>query len=156
MHICSCTLYGRPPKSAVLAAVTSAGYHCCWICSAFFFQSVSNAESPCPCSADICRSVSGTQYCQQIAVKDSVVGLYDCTDIEEENLYPEPRTIARTLPARAKVVKLPSTYWPFSFRWPMLICTAAWSLAVISLFVYALHSREHPVSEAWEKLYPHA
>ena len=47
-------------KSAVLAAVTPAGYHCCWICSAFFFQSVSNAESPCPCGTDKRRSVSGT------------------------------------------------------------------------------------------------
>lgn len=49
-----------------------------------------------------------------------------------------PLTMARTLPEKAKVVVLP-LYMPSSFRCPMFSWTAAWSLAVISLFVHALH-----------------
>lgn len=44
---------------------------------------------------------------------------------------------ARTLPASASVVYAP-VYTPSAFRWPMLICTEAWSLAVISLLVHEL------------------
>ena len=49
-----------------------------------------------------------------------------------------PLTMARTLPEKAKVVVLP-LYMPSSLRCPMFSWTAAWSLAVINLFVHALH-----------------
>ena len=49
------------------------------------------------------------------------------------------RTIARTLPASAKVVNAP-VYTPLASKCPMLICTLAWSLAVISLLVHELRA----------------
>ena len=49
-----------------------------------------------------------------------------------------PLTMARTLPEKANVVVLP-LYMPSSLRCPMFSWTAAWSLAVINLFVHALH-----------------
>lgn len=56
-------------------------------------------------------------------------------------------TIARTLPEKAKVVELP-LYMPSSLRWPMFICTAAWSFAVISLLVQALQYRQAGSTQA--------
>ena len=44
---------------------------------------------------------------------------------------------ARTLPASASVVVAP-VKMPSALRWPTLIWTAAWSLAVISLLVHEL------------------
>jgi hypothetical protein len=44
---------------------------------------------------------------------------------------------ARTLPASASVVVEPVKI-PSALRWPTLICTAAWSLAVMSLLVHEL------------------
>ena len=44
---------------------------------------------------------------------------------------------ARTLPASASVVYAP-VYTPSAFRWPTLIWTEAWSLAVMSLLVHEL------------------
>jgi len=54
-------------------------------------------------------------------------------------------TWARTNPERANVVKRPS-YRPFSSKWPMLICTEAWSLAVIILFVAELQEQKFNLS----------
>lgn len=55
------------------------------------------------------------------------------------------RTIARTLPASARVVNAP-VYTPLASRWPMLICTLAWSLAVISLLVHELRTQQRSQS----------
>jgi len=38
-------------------------------------------------------------------------------------------------------------YTPSSFRWPMLICTAAWSFDVMSLLVQELQQMDTPTSQ---------
>ncbi len=52
----------------------------------------------------------------------------------------QARTLLRSWPHRAKVEKEP-LYTPLSSRWPMLSCTAPWSLAVISLLVHELRMK---------------
>ncbi len=50
------------------------------------------------------------------------------------------RTVARTVPCRAKVVYWPVLYTPSSSKWPMLTWMLPWSFAGISLLVHELHT----------------
>ncbi len=56
------------------------------------------------------------------------------------NLFKESSLslLVRTNPQSAYVVCWPGMIWPFSSTCPMLICTEAWSLAVMRRFVAAL------------------
>jgi hypothetical protein len=63
-------------------------------------------------------------------------------------------TWARTNPERANVVKWPS-YRPFSSKCPMLICTEAWSLAVMILFVAELQEQNENIAQQSHNTQPH-